>query len=192
MCPLAGTSRQVKGNINVTMNATQAAVAYTLKGMLDPDIPNNQGVLDVCETTAPPGCLLNCVSPAPVAARANTSQRIVDVVIGALADALPEAAVGAANGANTTAVFSGIDPATGRGYLYLETLVMSGLEIVGIHILVLFRVAVARQQPPAVAPPVGPVKTVRNGIARPQIGVIGLNNDVLFSRDPDGDVEADP
>ncbi|PPR18532.1 MAG: hypothetical protein CFH40_02444, partial [Alphaproteobacteria bacterium MarineAlpha10_Bin3] len=39
-----------------------------------------------------------------------------------LADALPDAAVGAANGANTTAVFSGVDPATGRGYLYLETL----------------------------------------------------------------------
>ncbi len=117
-----GTSPQVQGNINVTMNATQAAVAYSLKAMLDPDIPNNQGVLDVCETTAPPGCLLNCVAPAPVAARANTSQRIVDVVIGALADALPEAAVGAANGANTTAVFSGVDPATGQGYLYLETL----------------------------------------------------------------------
>lgn len=117
-----GTSPQVQGNINVTMNATQAAVAYSLKGMLDPDIPNNQGVLNVCETTAPAGCLLNCVAPAPVAARANTSQRVVDVVIGALANALPEAAVGAANGANTTAVFSGTDPATGKGYLYLETL----------------------------------------------------------------------
>jgi N-methylhydantoinase B len=118
----AGTSPQVQGNINVTMNATQAAVAYCMKGMLDPDIPNNQGVLNVCETSAPEGCLLNCVAPAPVAARAHTSQRIVDVVIGALAAALPETAVGAANGANTTAVFSGIDPATGRGYLYLETL----------------------------------------------------------------------
>ena len=117
-----GTAPQVQGNINVTMNATQAAVAYSLKGMLDPDIPNNQGVLDVCETTAPVGCLLNCVAPAPVAARANTSQRIVDVVIGALAAALPQSAVGAANGANTTAVFSGTDPATGKGYLYLETL----------------------------------------------------------------------
>lgn len=117
-----GTAPQVRGNINVTMNATQAAVAYCLKAMLDPDIPNNQGVLDVCEVIAPRGSLLNCVAPAPVAARANTSQRIIDVIIGALAQALPDAAVGAANGANTTAVFSGIDPATGRGYLYLETL----------------------------------------------------------------------
>ncbi len=118
----AGTAPQVKGNINTTMNATQAAVCYSLKALLDPDIPNNQGVLDVCEISAPEGSLLNSLPPAPVAARANTSQRIIDVVLGALAPALPEAAVGAANGANTTAVFSGVDPRTGRGYLYLETL----------------------------------------------------------------------
>ncbi len=118
----AGTAPQVRGNINVTLNATHAAAAYCLKALVDPDVPNNQGVLDVCELDCPEGALLNCVEPAPVAARANTSQRIIDAVIGALAPALPEAAVGAANGANTTAVFSGTDPATGKGYLYLETL----------------------------------------------------------------------
>ncbi len=118
----SGTASQVPGNINVTLNATQAAVAYCLKALLDPEVPNNQGVLEVCEIDCPHGTLLNCAPPAPVAARANTSQRIIDVVIGALAEALPEAIVGAANGANTTAVFSGTDPATGKDYLYLETL----------------------------------------------------------------------
>ncbi len=113
---------QVPGNINVTMNATQAAVCYTLKALLDPDVPNNQGMLDLPEIVAPEGSLLNAVFPAPVAARANTCQRIIDVIIGALADVLPEAAVAAANGANTTAVISGTDPRTGRGYVYLETL----------------------------------------------------------------------
>ena len=117
-----GTAAQVAGNINVTLNATQASVAYCLKALLDPEIPNNQGVLEVCEIECPSGTLLNCAPPAPVAARANTSQRIIDVVIGALAEALPDAVVGAANGANTTAVFSGTDPATGSDYLYLETL----------------------------------------------------------------------
>ena len=43
-------------------------------------------------------------------------------MIGALAPAIPEAAVGAANGANTTAVFFGHDPRHGRDYVYLETL----------------------------------------------------------------------
>jgi N-methylhydantoinase B len=118
----SNTARQVPGNINVTMNATQAAVCYTLKALLDPEVPNNQGMLDLPEIVAPEGSLLNAVFPAPVAARANTCQRIIDVIIGALADALPEAAVAAANGANTTAVISGTDPRTGRGYVYLETL----------------------------------------------------------------------
>jgi N-methylhydantoinase B len=117
-----GTDPQTRGNINVPMNATQSAVCYAMKALLDPDAPNNQGVIDVMEITAPKGSLLNCRPPAPVAARANTSQRIIDVVFGALAPALPEAAVGAGNGANTTAVFAGTDPGTGAPYVYLETL----------------------------------------------------------------------
>ena len=118
----AGTSPQVRGNVNVTMNATQAAVCYALKAMLDPEVPNNQGVLAVADIDAAPGTLLNARFPAPVASRAHTCQRIIDVVLGAFAQALPGKVIGAANGANTTAVFSGIDPRSGKGYLYLETL----------------------------------------------------------------------
>jgi len=117
-----GSAPQVRGNINVTTNATQAGACYTLKALLDPEVPNNQGVLDVCELITEPGTVVDCVFPAPVAARAHTCQRIVDVIIGALADAMPDKVVGAANGANTTAVFSGKDPNTGQGYVYLETL----------------------------------------------------------------------
>jgi N-methylhydantoinase B len=117
-----GTSPQVKGNINLPWNATQAAVAYSLKALLDPEIPNNQGVIDCCDVVTEPGTLVDCLAPAPVAARANTSQRLIDMIIGALAPALPDRAVGASNGANTTAVFSGIDPRSGKPYLYLETL----------------------------------------------------------------------
>jgi len=117
-----GTANQVTGNINVTRNATQASVCYALKALLDPDVPNNQGVLDLPKITVKKGSLLDARFPAPVAARANTCQRIIDVIIGALSKAKPEAAVAAANGANTTAVFSGIDPRTGESYVYLETL----------------------------------------------------------------------
>ena len=118
----SGSAKQVTGNINVTRNATQASVCYALKALLDPDAPNNQGVLDLPRLTVEKGSLLDAAFPAPVAARANTCQRIVDVILGALAPARPEAAVGAANGANTTAVFSGNDPRTGDDYVYLETL----------------------------------------------------------------------
>lgn len=118
----SGTAKQVPGNINVTMNATQASACYALKALLDPDVPNNEGILNVVKINAPKGTLLNASFPAPVAARAHTCQRIVDVVFGALAKALPDKVVAAANGANTTAVFAGTDPRTGSGYLYLETL----------------------------------------------------------------------
>ncbi len=118
----SGTARQVSGNVNVTRNATVAAACYSLKALLDPEIPNNQGVLDAPEILTEQGTLVNAVFPAPVAARANTCQRIIDVVLGALAEALPDRVVAAANGANTTAVFSGNDPRTGKAYVYLETL----------------------------------------------------------------------
>ncbi len=118
----SGTAKQVPGNINVTMNATIASVCYALKALLDPEVPNNEGMLGIPEIVAPKGTLLNAAFPAPVAARANTCQRIIDVVLGALAEALPGRVVAAGNGANTTAVFAGTDPRTGSGYVYLETL----------------------------------------------------------------------
>ncbi len=117
-----GTAPQTPGNINIPLHGTKAAVCYVLKAMLDPEIPNNQGVLESIDVNAPSGTMLSCVAPAAVASRAHTSQRIIDVVIGALAQALPESAVGAANGANSMAVFAGNDPETGEPYVYLETL----------------------------------------------------------------------
>ncbi|MBI1778832.1 MAG: hydantoinase B/oxoprolinase family protein [Proteobacteria bacterium] len=117
-----GTAPQVQGNINCTINATQAAVLYTLKCLLDPDVPNNHGLMQVVEIAAPQSSIVNAAFPAAVAARCNTAQRIVDVIVGALAPVMPNAAVGAANGANTTAVFFGKDPRTGQDYVYLETL----------------------------------------------------------------------
>ncbi|HEY0213367.1 MAG TPA: hydantoinase B/oxoprolinase family protein [Paenirhodobacter sp.] len=118
----SGSAPQVKGNINLTLNATRAAVAYGLRTLLDPEIANNQGIIDCCDIVADPGSILHCHAPAAVAQRLNTSQRLIDVIIGAFAPAIPDRVVGAANGANTTAVFSGTDPRNGKPYLYLETL----------------------------------------------------------------------
>jgi len=117
-----GSSPQVPGNVNLTLNAVQSSVCYALKALLDPELPNNQAAIDAVEIVAPPGSVANCVAPAAVALRANTCQRVIDVVIGALAGVLPEQAIGAANGANTSMVFAGVDPRTGAPYVYLETL----------------------------------------------------------------------
>jgi N-methylhydantoinase B len=118
----AGSSPQVPGNVNLTRNAIQSAVCYALKALLDPDLPNNQAVIDAIEIIAPAGTVANCVAPAAVALRANTCQRVIDIVIGALADVLPDRAIGAANGANTSIVLAGVDPNSGSPYVYLETL----------------------------------------------------------------------
>ncbi len=117
-----GSSPQVPGNVNLTLNAVQSSVCYALKALLDPDLPNNQAAIDAVEIVAPPGTVANCIAPGAVALRANTCQRVIDVVIGALAPVLPEQAIGAANGANTSMVFAGVNPETGEPYVYLETL----------------------------------------------------------------------
>ncbi|MEM8976371.1 MAG: hydantoinase B/oxoprolinase family protein, partial [Pseudomonadota bacterium] len=117
-----GTDPQVPGNVNLTLNAVQSAVCYALKSLLDPALPNNQAAIDAIDIIAPVGTIANCVTPGAVALRANTCQRVVDVIIGALADVLPDQAIGAANGANTSIVFAGTDPGTGSPYVYLETL----------------------------------------------------------------------
>ncbi len=118
----AGTSRQVKGNINVPFADTCSMVGLALKGLLDPTTPNNQGVIDLVDVRAEPGTLVRPNFPAAVAFRTHTCQRIVDVILGALAPAMPEAVIAAGNGANTTAIFSGTDPRDGHRYLFLETL----------------------------------------------------------------------
>lgn len=118
----AGTAPQTPGNINMTLNATQSAVIYALKALLDPEAPNTQAVIDCVEISAPLGSVANAVFPAPVAGRAHTCQRVIDVVMGALAPALPDRVPAAPNGANTMAVFSGIDPRSSEAYVYLETI----------------------------------------------------------------------
>jgi len=117
-----GSDPQVPGNFNMVFNATQSAVCYALKALLDPNVPNNHGIFNAIEMKAPPGSFVNCVAPAAVALRANSCQRVVDCVLGALANQVPAQVIAGANGANTSAVFAGIDPRTHRLYVYLETL----------------------------------------------------------------------
>ena len=117
-----GSDPQVPGNINLTANAVRSSVCYALKALLDPDMPNNEGVLQAFEIVAPVASIVNCRAPGSVALRANTCQRVVDIVLGAMSAVLPERTIASANGANTSMVFAGEDPSTGSPYVYLETL----------------------------------------------------------------------
>lgn len=116
-----GSSPQVLGNINVTTSGLEASVLYALKVLVDPDGPTNSGMMDPVTITAPEGSIVNAKFPAATAARAQTCQRIIDVVLGALAKAAPHLVVAASNGSNTSLSFSGNAP-DGTHYVYMETI----------------------------------------------------------------------
>ena len=116
-----GTGPQVRGNMNNSSAGLQAAVLYSLKVLVDPDGPTNHGLIEPIHITAPEGCVVNAVFPAATAARAQTCQRIVDAIIGALAPAIPQRVIAASNGANGVASFSGVGP-DGQYYVYMETI----------------------------------------------------------------------
>ena len=138
----AGSGAQCAGDINVVYFALVATVYYALKAVLDPSIPANSGFYRAISVTAPEGSIVNAQLPAPVAWRTQACQRIADVVLGALAQVVPERVPAAGNGANCAFVFSGVDPSTERLYIYLETLaggagataVSDGMDAVQVHV----------------------------------------------------------
>ena len=133
---------QVRAGLNVVWTALLATVYYAVKTIVDPDIPPNAGLYRPIHVSAPPGTVLNCTAPAAVYSRSQTCQRIVDLIHGALAPAIPERIIAACNGANTSITFSGVNPRTGEYYVYLETLgggfgaraTKDGLDGVQVHV----------------------------------------------------------
>lgn len=117
----AGSGPQVKGNMNNSFAGLQASVLFALKVLVDPDGPTNHGMIEPVTISAPAASVVNAAFPAATAARAQTCQRIIDAVFGALAEAVPERILAASNGANGCATFSGTG-ADGRYYVYLETI----------------------------------------------------------------------
>lgn len=118
----AGNPPQVRASVNVVWTGLYAAVYYTIKTLIDPDIAPNAGLYRPVTIEAPEGSIINCSAPAAVNGRSETCQRIVDLIQGALAPAVPERVTGASNGANTGVHFSGHDRERGRDFVYLETI----------------------------------------------------------------------
>jgi len=86
----AGTSGTSRFGINVPMIYTRAYSCYALKCAVAPDVPNNAASLEPFEVTAPEGCILNAVHPAPVSSRHVIGHLAPDVVLGALHQCLPD------------------------------------------------------------------------------------------------------
>jgi len=84
----AGTSPQVRGNVNCPLAVTRAAAVFVLRTLLSDDVPTNDGIARAIEIIAEPGCAANARWPAAVAAgNVEMSQRITDTIFLALANA---------------------------------------------------------------------------------------------------------
>ncbi len=119
----SGTDLQRPGSINAVYPVTLSAVAYVFRCVLGLDIPANSGCLRPIHIIAPEGTLVNARCPAAVAAgNVETSQRIVDVLLGALAQACPDRIPAASQGTMNNVTIGGWDERHSRPFAYYETI----------------------------------------------------------------------
>ncbi len=119
----SGSAPQQKGSVNAVYAITLSAVFYVFRCLLSLDVPNNAGCLVPIRVVAPPGSVVNALSPAPVAGgNVETSQRIVDVLLGALAKACPERIPAASQGTMNNLTIGGWNPALSQPFTYYETI----------------------------------------------------------------------
>jgi len=121
LADFSGTAPQVAGNVNCPLAVAAAAVYYVFRCMMPAQTPACAGAFRLIRLHAPPGCLLNARKPAAVAAgNVETSTRVVDVVLGALAQAIPGRVPAASHGSmNNLAIGSAAGPAP---WDYYETI----------------------------------------------------------------------
>ena len=137
-----GSSRQVEGNVNCPVSVTAAAVYYVFRCLLPPQTPACAGGFRPLTIKAEAGSLLNARYPAAVAAgNVETSTRIVDVVLGALAQAMPEAIPAASHGSMNNLAMGSPGAGDTPAWDYYETIgggmgagaVNDGLDAVQTH-----------------------------------------------------------
>jgi N-methylhydantoinase B/oxoprolinase/acetone carboxylase alpha subunit len=118
-----GSSPQVKGGVNANDAVTCSAVLYVFRSLIAEDIPFNTGLLRPIKIIAPPGLIVSARHPAATAAgNVETSQRIVDVLLGALAKAVPDRIPAASQGTMNNIAIGGFDPARSKSFAYYETI----------------------------------------------------------------------
>jgi N-methylhydantoinase B len=117
-----GSSQQVAGSVNAVRAITLSACFYMLRCLLGEDAPATAGILLPLKLTAPVGSIVNALPPAAVAGgNVETSQRIVDVLLRALAKAAPERVPAASAGTMSNLAIGGVDPRTGEAFTFYET-----------------------------------------------------------------------
>ena len=110
------------GPLNCRWPSVAACVYYVLKAMLDPELPPNAGAYRPIDIKVRDGSLLSAQYPTAVCnANIITTQRIVDALLAALADPLPEKVAAASSGTMNLLNIGGTDPRSGILYNYIET-----------------------------------------------------------------------
>ncbi|MEJ2312051.1 MAG: hydantoinase B/oxoprolinase family protein [Gemmatimonadales bacterium] len=118
-----GSSPQRPSSVNAPYAVAVSATYYVFRALIGGEVPSNGGILRPIRVTAPEGTVVNPRPPAAVAAgNVETSQRITDVLLGALAQALPDRVPAASQGTMNNVTVGGRDPARGRPYAYYETI----------------------------------------------------------------------
>jgi N-methylhydantoinase B len=118
-----GSSQQVESSMNAVFAITYSATYYVFRCLLPEDAPANAGLMRPITVHAPERTIVNAALPAAVAAgNVETSQRIVDVLLRALARAIPERIPAASSGTMNNLTIGGVDPRTGRAFAYYETI----------------------------------------------------------------------
>jgi N-methylhydantoinase B len=112
-----GTDAQARGPINATFAVTAAATYNAVFHLTDPEVPRNAGCYAPIRIVAPPRTLVNVVHPgAEIGGNSETHCRIIGVVMGALAQAVPERAAAADGATGCNFLFGGFDAETGEPY----------------------------------------------------------------------------
>jgi len=118
-----GSDPQVEGSINAVAAITYSACFYVFRCLLTEEVPATAGLMRSIEVIAPEGAIVNARPPAAVAGgNVETSQRIVDVLLRALSQAIPDRIPAAASGTMNNLTIGGTDPRTGAPFTYYETI----------------------------------------------------------------------
>jgi N-methylhydantoinase B len=138
-----GTAAETRGAFNVPESALRATVYYTVKALLDPELPPNSGMFDCIDIHAEPGTLVNPRFPAAVGARSITCNKIARALFGAFAALLPlDSAMASSHDSVPAIIFSGPRRTGDGSFVYLETIGggmgarsdADGMEAIHVHL----------------------------------------------------------
>ena len=118
----SGSAPQVAGSVNAVYAITYSAVFYVFRCLLAEEVPATAGLMAPITVLAPEGTVVNARPPAAVAGgNVETSQRVVDVLFRALAQAVPDMVPAASAGTMNNLTIGGLDPRSGLPFTYYET-----------------------------------------------------------------------